>query len=327
MYLHRRPWLGAVAVGLLLVAGSAPAAELEKFIPDDSEIVVSVNVRQLLDSKIAKKFDVAKEFENKVKEKKEAGDVLKALGLDPLKDINRITIAVPGKPDPKHWFIAINGSFDLAKVHDTADKFIKTHGDHIAVSKLENVRVYEVKDPEKNETSWACFLSKDVMVVSPTKAYVVDALAKHAGKREPKFSKPLKALVAKQDSKQSIWVAAVASTEMKDLLANNEQTKDLADKLESISMGLSLTEDIKLNLLFSTTEEKTAKNLRAKLEAAHGVGKFLVNGNEQLKDYAPLLNDVLNAFKFGQDGGLVTVELTIPASLIDKAAGMVKEQK
>jgi hypothetical protein len=326
MYLYRRSWMGVVAVGLLLLAGSGQAAELEKFLPDDAEVVASVNVRQMLDSPLAKKFEILKEIENNIKKNDEATKVLKALGLDPLKDVNRITFASPAKPDEKRWLLGVHGSFDLAKIHDTADGYIKTNGDNISVSKLDNVRVYEIKDPKKGETGYACFLSKDVLVVSPNKAYVVDAIAKYAGKREPKFTKPIKDLVSKQDSKQSIWFAALPSTDVKDLLAKNEQTQQLAEKLESISAGVTLTNDIKLNLLFSTSDEKTAKDLRQKLEGAKALGILFVSGAEELKDYAPTITDVLNAFKFTQDKGLVTVELEISASAIDKAAGMIKKQ-
>ena len=37
-----------------------------------------------------------------------------------------------------------------------------------------------------------------------------------------------------------------------------------------------------------------------------------------------MITDVLNAFKFGQDKGQATIELTISADMIAKAAAMVK---
>ncbi|OAI40508.1 hypothetical protein AYO40_00830 [Planctomycetaceae bacterium SCGC AG-212-D15] len=327
MILNPRPWLCALA--LVLVAAPAQTAELDKFLPDDTQLVASVNLRQILDSGLAKKFEIAKEVEKNLKDNKEAGEVLKMLGLDPMKDVTRITIATPAKPDPKQVLVAVHGSFDLAKIHDAADKVIKDKPESLSVSKEGTLRLYEVKAPGHDEPAFVCFLNKDVLVASPTKAYVIDAIAKNAGKRDPKFSKGLQALVAKQDPKQSFWFASLATEELKTQLASNPQTKQIAEKLESFSAGVTVANDIKFNVLVQTSEEAAAKDIRQKLEGAKALGILAVSGIEDqpIKDYVPLITDLLNAFQFSQDKGRVIVELTIPATVIDKAAGMIKEQQ
>lgn len=328
MILNRRSWLCVVAVSVALAAAPARAAEIDKFLPDDTQVVVSINLRQILDSGLAKKYEVAKEVEKNLKTNEEATKILKTLGLDPLKDINRLTIAMPGKKDEKRALISVHGSFDLAKIHDAADQVIKDKPDHLSVSKQDNLRLYEVKDKkgEKTETIFVCFLNKDVLVASPVKDYVMDAIAKNSGKKEAKFSKALQALVGKQDAKQSMWTAALATDDMKAELAKVPQTKQLSEKLESVSAGVTLTNDVKLNLNLQTSEEAAAKDVKQKLEGAKAFGILAVSGAEELKDFAPLITDVLNSFKFGQEKGLVTVEVTISSSVIEKAAGMVKQK-
>jgi hypothetical protein len=321
-----RSWLCMVACAVVLAAAPVRAAELDKFLPDDTQVIVSVNVRQILDSGLAKKYEIAKELEKQIAQSDEASKVLKSLGLDPLKDINRITVALPGKKDEKRMLVAITGSFDLAKIHDTADQHIKTHPDKLAVTKEGGMRLYEVKDQkgDKTETTFVTFLNKEVIVASPIKEYVMDAMAKSAGKKEAKFSKGLQELVAKQDAKQSFWVAALATEDMKAELANIPQTKQLSKNLESISAGVSLTTEIKLNVSAQTSDEATAKDVKVKLEGLRGVGVALVAGMDNLKDFAPMITDVLNAFKFGQEKGLASIDLTISADMIAKAAAMVK---
>jgi hypothetical protein len=327
MILYRRPWFCVLA--LVVAAMPAQAAELDKFLPDDTEVVASLNIRQLLDSGLAKKFDVAKEVEKGIKENKEAGEVLKMLGLDPLKDISRVTIATPGKPDEKQVLLSVHGSFDLAKIHDTADKVIKDKPESLSVSKQDNLRLYEVKAGPRGDVVHVVFLSKDVLVASPTKAYIIDAIAKNSGKRDPKFSKGLQALVAKQDPKQSFWFAALATEELKKQLSGNPQTKQLAEKLESFSAGVTVANDIKFNVNVQTSEEAAAKDLRQKLEGAKALGILAVSGIEDqpIKDYVPIITDVLNSFQFTQDKGRVVVELTITAAALDKISGMIKQQK
>jgi hypothetical protein len=317
-----------LALALVLAAAPAQAAELDKFLPDDTEVVASINIRQLLDSGLAKKFDVAKEVEKGIKENKEAGDVLKMLGLDPLKDVSRLTLATPGKSDEKRVLIAVHGSFDLAKIHDTADNIIKDKPEALSVSKEGNLRLYEVK-PKGDQSVYVCLLNKDVLVASPVKAYVVDAIAKSSGKREAKFSKGLQQLVAKQDQKQSFWFAALATADLKEQLAKSPQTKAIADKLESFSAGVTVTNDIKLNINIQTSEEAAAKDIKQKLEGAKAIGIVFIGSIEDpgIKEYVPIITDVLNAFQFSQDKGRAIVELTIPATMIDKIAGMVKQQQ
>jgi hypothetical protein len=324
---HRRSWFCVVAFTVALAAAPLHAAELDKFLPDDTKVIASVNVRQIIDSPLAKKYELAKELEKSLQNNAEASDVLKSLGLDPLKDVNRITLALPGKKDQKRALICIHGSFDLAKIHETAEKHTKDHPEHLSMSKVGSHRLYEVKDKkeEKIETTYVVFLNKEVLVASPTKDYVLDAIAKSEGKREAKFSSDLKQLVARQDSKQSVWVAALATDDMKAELEKIPQTKQLAAKLESISVGATLGSDVKLTLALQTSDEMTAKDIKQKLEGARAFGVIAVSGAEELKDYAPIITDVLNGFKFNQEQGNASVELTIAASTIEKAAGMVKQ--
>ena len=49
-----------------------------------------------------------------------------------------------------------------------------------------------------------------------------------------------------------------------------------------------------------------------------------MSSNEQVKDFALLILDVLNAFKFSQEQGTVGIDLIIPAGLIAKGANPAK---
>src|SRR5260221_12512416 len=100
-----RSWLLVAAVAL--VATPVNAAELDKFLPDDTQVIATINIRQIIDSGLAKKFELGKELENLMGQNDEAIKVLKSLGLDPLKDINRITAAHSGKEDEKKGLTCI----------------------------------------------------------------------------------------------------------------------------------------------------------------------------------------------------------------------------
>src|SRR5262245_31717976 len=96
MLFIRKHVLAALALGLVLalpafaapVPGEAAAGSYEKYLPDDADGVVTINVRALLDSELVKKVGLDK----MLADNEEAQKSLKALGLDPLKDIERVVI-------------------------------------------------------------------------------------------------------------------------------------------------------------------------------------------------------------------------------------------
>jgi hypothetical protein len=102
-------------LGLTVVAAPAAAAEVDKFLPDDTQMVLTINVRQLLDAPLIKKY-ARDQIENNLNNNQEAQQAMKALGIDPLKDVSSISIAAPGQADDTKVFGIIHGSFDRRQV-------------------------------------------------------------------------------------------------------------------------------------------------------------------------------------------------------------------
>src|SRR5947207_6188354 len=123
----RSIWLPALALGAVALlttpARAADAREgtgavLDVLTPTDAQIVVSFNLRQMADSALAKKKGI-----DKLREALDADQnlkqVLKAVGLDPFKDIESITLALPIPENPAvktdKVFVTIRGNFDQDK--------------------------------------------------------------------------------------------------------------------------------------------------------------------------------------------------------------------
>src|SRR5205085_1963922 len=105
---HR--WLLAGAMLALIVP--VRAAEIDKYLPGDAEVVATVNVKQIADSAVFKKYGEEKAREL-LKDNDHASKVLEALGLDPFKHITSVTIAAAGTDDK--GYIIVHGQFDIAK--------------------------------------------------------------------------------------------------------------------------------------------------------------------------------------------------------------------
>src|SRR5262245_42187139 len=110
--MFRRLLVGAVlAAGL---AAPARAAEVDPLLPAETESVLVVNVRQVLESELIKKYALGQIKQSL--EGNDAQETLKKLGLDPLKDVDRLTVGSWGKDkDDVNVVAVVRGKFDPVK--------------------------------------------------------------------------------------------------------------------------------------------------------------------------------------------------------------------
>lgn len=305
----------AVSVAACVLA-PARAAELDKLVPDNADLVVSVNLRQILDAPVMKKY-VLPELESKILS--ETRKIVGLLGLNPVKDVTSFTVAFPGDGDPSKWVGIIHGDFDVRRLHAAVDQFAQSRPEGVKVHEHDQVRIYEnlAGKDQKSAPRFFALLDKEVLLASPSKTCLLDAVARRGG-QPVKANASLVTLIGKQDGKQSVWVAAVTSAAMKDKLGQKANLQDLGGKLQSIGGGLTLTDDIRINLRLQLSDANSARDMRRQLEALKAIAILAVSVNEDLKDYGPVLIDVLNAISFSQDQGLVGVDLTVPGAWIEK---------
>ncbi|HEX5270552.1 MAG TPA: hypothetical protein VFW33_08710, partial [Gemmataceae bacterium] len=200
MFSFRKRILTAVALSLALAvpafAADAAAPGFEKYMPDAAEGVITINVRQLLDSELIKKAGLDKALAGE-----EAQKSFKDLGLDPLKDIERVIITSDKEKSEDPYFI-VQGKFDPAKLAAAADAAAKEKKDNLKVHKTDLGKVYEltnldqaVKLPPQAAGAGVNLKGKSVFVTIPDKGHIVlvgskeaaeTVLAKAAGKKTTK---------------------------------------------------------------------------------------------------------------------------------------------
>src|SRR5437879_4116042 len=101
MQFSRRSQVVLAALAMIALAVPARAAEVNKFLPDEAEIIMVLNVQQIIQSPLVQKHGVAHvkqllQADEKVKK------ILEAVGFDPLKDLTRVTAAASAvSPDAK----------------------------------------------------------------------------------------------------------------------------------------------------------------------------------------------------------------------------------
>ncbi len=315
MFLPRKTALLAVALALCALP-AARAADDEKYLPDETEAVVSINVRQFLDSALIKKANLDKALAGS----DEAQKVLKELGLDPLKDIDRVLIASGGKAEDKSLFI-LQGHFDPAKFQAKAEEVAKAHKDHVKIHKGDGATIYEVSQLDqlikvppqaqdqvnlKDKSVFLAVADKNTVVAGSTKGAVGDALAKASGKKKTALkNKDLGALVAKIDPKQTIAVAVPGS------MTGN-------DKIKSITGGITVAADIKIEGKVAAADLDAAKEIDDQIKEGLMAGQAIVGAfAAQQKALMPVV-DILNDIKHESKDKDVTVKTTIKPETLEQ---------
>jgi hypothetical protein len=312
-------WLSLV-VGVPLLVGTLPAraAEVDKFLPSDAEAVVTINVRQILDSELVKKYGL-EHLKQAIKSKDEVQQTLESLGLDPLKDIDAFVSASPGGADTDKGLFILHGKFDVAKFKAKGEEAAKEHKDIVKIIKAGDHTVYEVTLPQSPQTFHVAVVDSSTIVAAVSKEYVTDAFDKAAGKKEAAVKKEVRDLIQKADAKQSLWVAALGSGLAKGQLAGDPDAKAVLDKIKTLTGGVTVGDEVKAEFVIGAKSDKNAKELADVIEQgvmkAKGLLGFIAAQQKQL---APLLS-VLETVKINAAGSDVTVKGEASKEVIEKA--------
>jgi len=314
----------AAAVVLAQPAGAARAeTEIDPFLPADTESYVSVNVRQVLDAPIVKKHLLGP-AKQALEDLEEVKDVLKDLGLDPFKDLDRVIVAGPGGTDTDRGLIIGYGTFDVAKITKKAQDAARNNDDLLKIHKVNlgggaTHNVYEVVFTGQDQSMFVAVVSNKTVIASPGKDYVVDALkANKAKKKAALKNKEFQALIEKMDPKQSLSVAMLG----KSLNAGADAdpiVKLLTDAfkgIEAIGGGLTVNNEFKLELIVAGKDATAAREVKDALDRAVRlglVGLGLLGENKQLG----LLLEVLKTVKVTNKGKVVSVSAKLTADVLE----------
>src|SRR5579859_3875269 len=80
------PRLASLLTLALLAHPGVRAADVDTYLPADTESYLSINIRQILDSPLVKKAALG-QLREALKSEDQVNDVLKDLGFDPFKDL------------------------------------------------------------------------------------------------------------------------------------------------------------------------------------------------------------------------------------------------
>jgi hypothetical protein len=308
------PYLSA---GLAVMALALPswAADGEKYLPNSSEGVITIDVKLLLNSAIAKRN--LEQIKPLLKADENFQKTVDALGLDPFKDIETILIGAPGGGDMTKAVAVVQGKFNSKKIHAFAEKAAKDNPEMVKIEKVGNDSLYQITPPGRNEkTNYAALLDDTTLVGSGSRDMVVEAMEKKSGKKKGELKKDLAALLGKANTKQAIRFA---------LLEAIVGQGDLAGQVKTATGGITVGEDIKIEITLNAKDDKAAATVSDKIDEGLRQAKQFV-GLIALKEKkaAPLI-DVVNTFEVKAQDTIVSIKGEVSKSVVEKLEKLAKE--
>jgi hypothetical protein len=319
--MNRSLFAGLAVVGLAVGwAGVAPAraADVEKYLPNEASLVVSFNVQQILNSDLMKKYALD-QIKQAMMADPQAQKTFKELGLDPLKDFSRVVIAA-GAEGPEKPVILVQGKFDAKKLEAKAAEFAKDNADKLKIAKEADGTVYElVGGGGQNQTMYAAALDDTTLAASPSKAGVLDALAKAQGKKKATARKDIQELMAAADPNASAWLVLSPEALAEKMPLPNPQAKQEIEKIAAVTGSVNVTSEVKLDLNLVAKTDDAAKDMSRKMEEGltqvKGALPLLLGQQEEMK---PVI-DLVNSLKLSTKDKTITLKGGLSASEIEKA--------
>lgn len=321
-------WSLTLALAVMLSADTRPTQAAgqapDPLLPNDTAAVLTINVRQILDSPIARKQFI-EHAKAELDKNKEAGETFKALGFDPFQDVSTITLAGPNGGE---GLMIFHGKFDPAKFKTGAEDYSKKNADKLKVVKEGDYTLYQTQLPNPatrmTQDMYLAIIDETTLAGARKSEYVVEALDKKAGKKTQDLSKGLKDLLAKADPKQNVSFVVTEEALGKGPLAAVPQVQQFLQDVKGVRGGFTVAEDVRMNIVFTSTSGETAQALSDRIKD----GLVALQGLLALPaDQMPGLQNVIDAvkqIKVQPSGSEVAMNGEISAEAIQKATGKDK---
>jgi hypothetical protein len=313
--------------GLFVAVRPAVAAELNKYLPEDTEVVVGVNVRQALAAPLIDRHlpELLKKYgplavtaladgagNDKIDEKSaetlkglfaDAGAIRKWLGAQK-ETVSRVLLASNGDEKDDRFFVVLEGKFDRAKLSQGVEDLARAKflGVVIKVFKVDEREVWEVKLPGDDQPLFAALADEGNLLLSSDRKDMEKALAR-VDKDRGAVRKEMAEVAAKVDGKQTLWIAAAPKGD---------------EGFKSLQGGLTVSDGIKVRLTFTAKDADGARELADDLKEAVKAGVAMLKElAERVKVLAPLI-DLAKKVEPSVDRTVVTVDLEVPAKVLEQ---------
>jgi hypothetical protein len=317
----------ALVAGLgLAVRGSAVDP---KVLPADTELLISIDIKQALESEMLKNNKelvekARKEFEKKLGENP-AKKYLDKAGLDPLKDISSVTIASNGTKELDAGFVLIEGKFNADKIYAAAEEAAKESGEGLKFSTIGTTKVMEIS-VKGEKTVYASVVKDSLIVAAPTKEMLTGTISRLTAGKGANLKASFKSALATVSPKSAFALVvtsdAVGRLAQQGPLANPQVGNEL-QKIDGLSLSVSLTKAIEVQAAVNAKDADTAQQMAFQTNLLLGLAKGAAQNKAQENAMFEPLSAIAQTLQAAQKGVVLTVRAEVTQENLEKLMKML----
>jgi len=305
---------------LALAAGAATAAppaglkgagaDADKWVMDNADFVLTLNVKQLAASDVITKGGAAA-LKALLQAEPKVSAAFESAGVDPLKDVDSVLFSgsIGTKAAEAKGIVVVKGRFDPDKAFEAAKK----KADKVEVLKENGVPMMKMK--VQDHDAFAAFIGKAALVITQSKEATA-SLVKNGGKSESKMTAAMKTALGTFKGTETVTFAMALTDDARAMIKRVPQLAVAAPKLQTITAGLSVTDQADLKVVVATSDAKAAAQLKSAANLLKGLGEVMLEADDV---YGPAISGVLNEMKISTDGNNVHLTLTVDKAVLEKA--------
>jgi hypothetical protein len=329
--MHRSVWVLAMALAEgFCAAPTSRAGDVVKLLPAETEVVVSCNVTQLLESPLLLKIAALPSAVGSAKKAfcdfQPILNQIQFLGLD-LKDVACITCAGKVGPTPIkviEGIVIFEGSFDRDRLK-AAGKEAAANGGSFTITSKDGTEVWECATRKKpNVRVYTALVDAKTLVFTSTKS-TIEAVLKQRAKNNVALEDSMAALLAKPDVKRMIG-CVIKGKCLADLIKDHALPVQvqwsapgvgrLARDRRAIRAGLTSGANTSYTLSTIAESPEAAKKLRRRVNRLAAIGTIVLTSldDESLQPW----EDLVRGMRATAEGAVVTLRGPFTSALLEK---------
>jgi hypothetical protein len=292
-----------------------PAQAIEPdVLPPDTEGVLTFNLRQLLNSDLAKAHP---EVVGQIKTMIEghladlgAQRYIEKLDFDLIRDLDTITVATSGGKTPD--FILLEGRFNPEKFQATGAQAAEENADHIKPIKLAGLAAFEIRIDANENPMFAGLVGKDKLIAVPTKDAFGEAVTRLRNSRtgSTKLKKELRDVLTVSGTKASLTVVSTGPALVKLTedapVPNIEALAGVLQGISALNVSLTVTKSVNFELAINTKDKKSADEMAKLAEVGLAGAKLMLKKKAETDAKLQPAVDVVNSMRVtSQENNLV----------------------
>jgi len=325
----RRFCVAALVVAGFCVSTATSRALDIRLLPANTEIVVTVNLKQILNSELVKSKDEAiKQIKAAIENAPNGDEVakyLKIMGFDPFTDLISITLAHPGSQEQaEEIFVVIDGVFNAKKFAEAVKTASENYPGTITNVQIGGGTAYEIS--VQGKSVYVALVDGKSVVLAAQKDELAGAITRSKGNAVAavKVKDLLKTLTDKQSFSVAITGEAIARLAAQAPGGGQlpPGAPDLAD-IRGLTAAVTITKEISFMLGVGFKNEKTAKDSENTATFALAALKLAMQQKAgQDPEFAPVV-DVMRTLRISSNGSNLVLTGSVSQDNLEKLIKMI----